>query len=85
MKRADVHTAKRRMRVHVGDVLEGSEVGFVSTIRITYIGNGGRMIIARELKRIAPNGSLKRGVGDESNWTLSQRDWKRVRRARGRA
>jgi hypothetical protein len=72
------------MHVHVGDVLQGDEDGYVSSIHITYIGNGGDMIIARELKCIAPDGTLKRGVDREMNWTLSQRDWQRVRRGGGR-
>lgn len=71
MKSAIVQTATRRMRITVGDVLEGAEGTSVARIKITYIGRGysDHLIIARRVQ-------LESG---EVPWTLSHRDWRRVR------
>lgn len=77
MKSAMVETSTRRMRIRVGDVLEGTESGpgwsHTDRLEITYIGRGsdGPVLVVRH------NGHEVR------NWTLGCRDWKRVGRAGG--
>lgn len=85
MKSALVQTSTRRMRVRVGDVLRGAEGDVVTTIEIMYIGRAcygddERLIIARTIAntRDGKRASFDRG---ESDWTLSCRDWRRVRRS----
>lgn len=70
MKAAVVQTKTRRMRIWVGDVLEGREGKHVARVTVTYLGNGGDLIVVRDARD-----------GYEAPWTLSCRDWKVVKRS----
>lgn len=73
MKCATVETSTRRMRVWVGDVLEGDD----ERIEIMYLGNGGDLIIARSIRADGL-------VDSEMDWTLQDRDWRVVQRRKRR-
>jgi hypothetical protein len=70
MKAAIVQTSTRRMRVHVGDILEGVEGKQTTRLEIMYLGRSyyEPLVIARKLPSRY-----------EGPWTLSCRDWRRVK------
>ncbi len=67
----------REIDVLAGDVLEGVEDGVTTRIEVLYATQ--QTLLARWLWSVRPNGEVVLGDGRESCWTLSCRDWRRVR------
>jgi len=83
-KSAVVQTSTRRLRVYVGDVLEGTESGVdwscTRRIRVEYVGRNvdGYAQPCVLCTTLGPGASCER----EASWDLGLRDWQIVKRSK---
>ena len=67
---AIVQTSTRRMRVRIGDVLEGYEGSDLARVEVRYIGRS----------EWSEPYVVCRSNGNDCCWTFQDRDWKKVKR-----